>query len=1095
MVIDIRTLAVVVGLVSVLQVTALTTQYRLNRGLPGQGWWVLGTAAWTAGLVLNLLRDAPGLELLAIVGNNLFFVSGLALLHVGMQRFLGQRVQSKGLIAFCGVFTLIAFYFAYVTDSLAMRSLNFWAGMAVMCFVIARGLWLHRRQPFRGALNYLMGVFFVSGLLLAGLTPTVFLNQIGDDVFSPTAALTVTYFIALILSTMWTLGVVILVSQRLNVENRTIAESRQRIFNTSPDAILVTRLEDGRIVEVNEGFSALTGFTRSDAVGQTTRGLKLFKHPADRQLLVTAIKDHGICENLEFTFLRKNGSEFVGMVSARSTDLEGAPHLISVVRDFTERRRAEELIQVRLRLIEFAATHSLAELLETTLNEVEQLTNSCIAFLHFVEPDQSTLWLQAWSTRTKREFCNAEGEGAHYPIEQAGVWVDCVAARKPVIHNDYASLPHRKGLPPGHADVIRELVVPILRDNLVVAILGIGNKPQPYTQADVDVVSYLADVAWEITERKRAEEALKASEENYRSLVETSDSAIAVLNREGQLLYANPVCLRIWGDPDLVGRSLFDLFPKEMADRFLTVVRRVIDEQIVDLNELQLTIRGAVMWFRVSMTPIKNRDGSVKVLLLNAMNITERKRTEAALAAAKEAAEVANRAKSQFLANMSHELRTPLNAILGFSELMARDSGLTANQHGNLSIINRSGEHLLRLINDVLDMAKIDAGRLTLQEQDFDLNRLLVDLIELFRARAEAKDLTLTLSQESDVPQVVHGDESKLRQVLLNLLGNAVKFTMAGGVALSVRRSEDRLRFAVEDTGVGIPPDDLAAIFEPFVQVGDGRAMSHGTGLGLPISRELVLLMGGELTASSAGIPGEGSRFEFVLPLTPVAGTEEAALSAPGQRAVGLAPGQPEYRVLVAEDHAESRKLLADLLTGLGFVVRTAENGVEAVAVWEAWRPHLIWMDMRMPVMDGHEATRRIKSAPAGQQTVIVAVSASVLSDESTAVLADGCDDFVRKPYRGGEIVACLVKHLGVEMVHADDAPPVTPAESPPAFDLTGMPAGWVAQVRNAATAADAARLLELAAAVEVAQPALADALRAWVDQFDYGAVLTAVAT
>jgi CheY-like chemotaxis protein len=302
----------------------------------------------------------------------------------------------------------------------------------------------------------------------------------------------------------------------------------------------------------------------------------------------------------------------------------------------------------------------------------------------------------------------------------------------------------------------------------------------------------------------------------------------------------------------------------------------------------------------------------------------------------------------------------------------------------------------------------------------------------------------------------------------------------------------------VQDTGAGISPDDLAVIFEPFVQVGEGRTTPQGTGLGLPISRQLVRLMGGKLTVSSAGVPGEGSRFEFDLPLAPVA--EKAGPPAPSQRAVGLAPGQPEVRVLVAEDHAESRKLLADLLTELGFVVRTTENGAAAVAAWEEWQPHLIWMDMRMPVMDGHEATRRIKATPTGQQTVIVAVSASVLSDEHAAVRADGCDDFVRKPYRESEIVACLVKHLGVRMVYADALPTAASAlaqgqAASVELDLAGQPAQWLAQVQQAAAAADATQLLQLAAEVAGEQPRLADALRAWVDEYDYAALLSALDT
>jgi PAS domain S-box-containing protein len=616
-----------------------------------------------------------------------------------------------------------------------------------------------------------------------------------------------------------------------------------------------------------------------------------------------------------------------------------------------------------------------------------------------------------------------------------------------------------------------------------------------------DGITPLATIAQgqDITERKRAEEARKASEERFRNLFENAPIGIFHSVQGGRFLTANPA----------LARMLAYSSPEELVARTADMTTQIYADPAMRPRVMQALLEtdgwvhyDDVLWKRrdgglitVDMTGRKvlNAAGEVAYLEGFIEDITERKRAETALAAAKEAAEAANRAKSQFLANMSHELRTPLNAILGFSELMVRNAGLTADQQGNLAIINRSGEHLLRLINDVLDMAKIDAGRLTLQAQDFDLQRLLVDQIELFRARAEGKGLTLTLTRGPDVPQFVHGDESKLRQVLLNLLGNAVKFTTAGSVELSVQRVADRLCIAVQDTGAGIPPADLASVFEPFVQVSDGRTASQGTGLGLSISHELVHLMGGELTASSAGIPGEGSRFEFKLPLAPVADAEEAGPPASRRRAVGLAPGQLEVRVLVAEDHAESRKLLADLLTGLGCAVRTAENGAAAVAVWEAWQPHLIWMDMRMPVMDGHEATRRIKATAAGQQTVIVAVSASVLSDDQATVRADGCDDFVRKPYREEEIVAQLVKHLGVRMVYAD-ASPVPPAAAEPAFDLTGLSAAWMAQVRQAATAADAAQLLLLAAEIEEIQPALADALRAWVGDYDYAAISVALA-
>jgi CheY-like chemotaxis protein len=406
------------------------------------------------------------------------------------------------------------------------------------------------------------------------------------------------------------------------------------------------------------------------------------------------------------------------------------------------------------------------------------------------------------------------------------------------------------------------------------------------------------------------------------------------------------------------------------------------------------------------------------------------------------------------------------------------------------------------LINDVLDMAKIEAGRITVQASDFDLAQLLADVKELFRARAAHKRLALHVASAPNAPHFVHTDAGKLRQVLINLLGNAVKFTATGSVELTVTPvdpvtpgADSRLRFVVRDTGPGIAAADLEAIFEPFVQATHGRTVQEGTGLGLPISRQFARLLGGDLTASSPGAAGKGSEFVLEIPVGMVAENTLPVQTATPRR-LHLAPDQPVYRLLVAEDRAESRKLLADLLTRLGFAVRTAENGRQALEVWAAWQPHLVWMDINMPVMDGREATRRIKATPQGQGTVVIAVSAGVLREQQAAVLADGCADFVRKPFHQEEIMQCLVKHLGVRMVYTTDKPIAQPAgaDTPSTQAWADTSAGWRAQVQQAAVAADAARLHQLAAAVADEQPVLAAALHASIDEFDYGAILDAVA-
>jgi signal transduction histidine kinase/DNA-binding NarL/FixJ family response regulator len=468
----------------------------------------------------------------------------------------------------------------------------------------------------------------------------------------------------------------------------------------------------------------------------------------------------------------------------------------------------------------------------------------------------------------------------------------------------------------------------------------------------------------------------------------------------------------------------------------------------------------------------------------------------------KEAAEAANRAKSIFLANMSHELRTPLNAILGFSQILSKKPELHSVAK-EIDIINRAGEHLLDLINDVLDMSKIEAGRMIVNENSFDIDEFLDLLERMFQIRANSKGIQLNFITVSGVPQRIITDEKKLRQVLINIIGNAIKFTDSGCVTVKTYVIPDteqlkndsnliKISWEVQDTGQGIAPQELDSIFDAFVQSATGIKSQQGTGLGLAISRKFVQLMGGDIRVNST--LGEGSIFQVEIQVK-VDDRAPEIRSLKSQTIIGLAPDQPQYKILVVDEVPENRLLMKKLLSPLGFKILDAINGLDALKVWEESSPDLIWMDMRMPVMDGYEATRRIKAHPLGKNTIIIALTAGALDEEKNDILAVGCDDIVRKPFREEIIFEMLTTYLGVKYIYAETRSPkekkllsnYQPQNSnfnPSALSFQVMPLEWVKQVHNAARSGDDVLVMKLAQEIPEEHKDFVSGLTDLVDNF-----------
>ncbi len=476
---------------------------------------------------------------------------------------------------------------------------------------------------------------------------------------------------------------------------------------------------------------------------------------------------------------------------------------------------------------------------------------------------------------------------------------------------------------------------------------------------------------------------------------------------------------------------------------------------------------------------------------------------------AKELAEIANKAKSAFLANMSHELRTPLNAILGFTQIMQQDRGVTRSQIKNLEIINRSGEHLLALINEVLDLSKIEAGKIDFNAKDFDLYRLLLNTQELLKLKAERKGLELLFECHRDTPQYIRTDERKLSQVLINFLNNALKFTTNGSVTVRVKSDTNniyKLIFEIEDTGTGIAESELKSLFQPFTQTESGRRSKQGTGLGLSISRRFVQLMKGDIQVSSQ--LGVGTVFKFDILAEPALEKKLAQEDTVTRKVIGLEAHQPGYRILVVDDRWENRQMLLQLLESIGFEVKEAENGREALEVWQDWQPHLICMDLQMLIMDGYQATKKIKSLDIKKETIIIALTANVFENSTTIISDSGCDDCLRKPVHLSELLEKFQEHLQVRYLYQESKvlrrkttePAWTSSDTfnpnfdsiqtnSPQVELTSeileiMTAEWLNQIYEAARIADYQVLKQLIAEIEQEYSQIAVGLDDWLEKF-----------
>ena len=821
---------------------------------------------------------------------------------------------------------------------------------------------------------------------------------------------------------------------------RMVEERNKTILEAAMDGFLLVDNE-GCLREVNAAYCRMSGYSSDELLNMSIPDLEAADDPAEVRARIERIRQQGE-DRFETLHRRKDGTLFAAEVSIQMRATEN--RMVAFIRDITDIKQAASALAQANEELERRVTERTAEL-KHSRGQLRILLDSTAESIYGIDMEGDCDFCNAACLRTLGYSHQDEvlGKNMHWLVHHSRSDRTCYPLDECLIFRSFQSGQ------PFHVD--DEVFWRADGSSLPVEY---WSHPQIVDGTVVGAVITFID----ITERKRAQELLARQYERHQNLLDTAPVGVGI-SVDGIVRFANPRLMELVDVQ--VGHPASTIY-SDARDR-----QRMIQlpEQDGFVRDMEIKMLGPNGETRDTMGTfiVTEFEGGAGILCW-LVDIGKLKAAEIELLKAKNAAEAANQAKSSFLANMSHEIRTSMNAILGFAQLMQRDSTTTPQQRDYLQIIDRSGKFLLSLINDILEMAKIETGQVSLQPAAFDLPGLLMDLKRIFRAQADTKNLRFSMEAAANLPRWVEGDEAKLRQVFLNLLGNAVKFTHEGWIAMRVwldgggPDNELRLVTEIEDSGMGLSEDEQAVLFRRFSQTESGRRTGGGTGLGLAITWEIIRMMDGDITVHSQ--PGKGSKFRFRVKLRSAGVPARLDVDQAPDAALHLLPGQSPCRVLIVDDIKENRLLLCQMLAPIGFELREAATGTAAIGGFNSWHPHLILLDMRLPDLNGCEVVRHIRESPPGKAVKIVMNSASAFADNQAEALAAGADRFLTKPIDLGELFAILPELLA-NVVHFEKAGPAPVGECAENMELqlADLADGWLEKMREATLLADFDRI------------------------------------